>query len=125
MAVLACSVEFYNTAGVPLSRAGPDKVNPPQRTDPAGGSLQVVGPFRNSSGETRLLGDFGTCALPGKLAQNGGRSHPYAYFARSAGRNRSGLGRRHRHSDFAGRACDLEWLSAAAMGHRRLSGALV
>jgi hypothetical protein len=31
----------------------------------------VVGAFRNSSGETRLLGDFGTGALPGKLAKTG------------------------------------------------------
>src|SRR5438046_800312 len=58
MAALAYSVEFYNTAGVPLSRAGPAKVNPPQKADPAGGLLQVVGYFRNSSRANPTIGGF-------------------------------------------------------------------
>src|SRR5262245_8649064 len=83
MAALAYSVEFHNTAGVPLSRAGPDKVNQPQTADPAGGLLQVVGAFRNSSGGNPTIDGFRNLRPSGQARPRTGERHIHTHILRA------------------------------------------
>src|ERR1700732_5038340 len=74
----------------------------------------------------RLLVDFRNPSDPGKVAEiSGERKHSYAGLTRARCGPGLGLGNRRRHSPDAARAGALERVSAAAGGHRRLSGAVV
>src|SRR5690349_10074083 len=120
MVVLACLVDVYNTAEVPLSRAGQLTVNPPQMAG-SGTRFIPIGwrflEFKRGKPDYWLIS--GLARFRARCPKMGERHHPYAYSARPPDRRRSGLGRRRRHSGFVGRACDLEWLPAAPVGYRR------
>src|ERR1043166_6803466 len=113
MVVLACLVDVYNTAEVPLSRARQLTVNPPQK---AGSGTQFIPigwrflEFKRGKPDYWLIS--GLARFRASCPPKRGKPHPYAYSARPPGRSQPGLGRRRRHSGFAGRACDMEWLPA-------------
>src|SRR5439155_5422808 len=116
---------FYNTAGGLMSPGGSGQSKPRTKA-PERRSIAIGRHFAEIKwGRPRLLADFAPIGRAGMVVTNGGRPHSYAAFTRARDRRCPGLGGRDRHSLSSARTRHLERLSAASMGYRRLSGALV
>src|SRR5579872_4279269 len=80
----------------------------------------------NQAAGRPTIGEFPRAVQSGQGARNiQEKWHSYANPARACRGPDLGLGHRHRHSPDVARARALEWLSAAPVGHGRLSGTLV
>src|SRR5437879_2949520 len=104
----------------PRSKTNPGRVPSLKLSRPSGWEFREIKPAA-----LQLLADSGSAAIPGMVPSNGGNCHQHADFTRGRRVFALGLDRRHRHPPDVAYPSPLERLSAAPVGYRRLSGAMV